>query len=407
MISIHSPKALASEQNMHFDRLEHMLSEISDKMSKDADAKPSKPAPPAYPKTLEIDDSTKALTVCAMQAMSSASTVRGLSVSGKTLIDGDEPAFEFVNGKVEKPAVALYQESTTGSEYGDPLNEAKSSEVFDWIPESNEALARPVSVRQESANTTHSQSSLGSMLASITGGWTRISSAPTSADPASLFNKEDDEDEEFEIAQKKFARANDQLACNNLRSASKLFQEGFEFANGLNEKSQEKLDLAGMKLKHATNCAPVLELAVREAALLEIMQIPPTSAARLEQSLAATHELARLRLEQSQLNGAEDCCRQALKGRRQARSIGKEHADYYASLKLLVDILSAKEEYTAARQYAELLPPELKGDLERRLAILATTQASQPSETLPSLPPRPIRGHSPLRYPAMEAYTAR
>ncbi|KAI4141978.1 MAG: hypothetical protein LQ340_007478, partial [Diploschistes diacapsis] len=113
-----------------------------------------------------------------------------------------------------------------------------------------------------------------------------------------------------------------------------------------------------------------------ELTLLEVIRNPPTTARLLEINLAATHELARLKLERKDLDAAEDYCRQALKDRRQARSIGNKHPDYYKSLKLLVDVLSARKDFAAALHYADLLPPELKGDLERRLAILQVMENS-------------------------------
>ena len=409
IIAVHSPRALASEQNQHFERLEHMLTQISDKVNIDTKPGAPKSAAVAYLDNLKTDANTKTLTACAMQAISSASTVRGLSVSGKTLVAEDEPAFDFLGGKKEldsKPAA--YQESTTGSEYGGPFSEGKSSEVLEWIQESSapdtSPSISPVS-REDSSKTTTSQSSLGSVLASITSGWTRGGPAAASADPASLFNEDADEGEEFEIAQRKFAQATDQLASHNLTSASRLFQDGFEFANELPTKSQEKLDLAGMKLKYATSCSSVIGSAATETTLLEVMQIPPTTSNLLEQNLTATHEMAQLKLQENHLASAEDCCRQALKGRRQARSIGSKHPDYYASLKLLVDILSAKNDFRTARQYAELLPHDVKGDLDRRLAILESTKESRPSERLePPPPPLPPRPRSPLRYPSADAY---
>ena len=413
-----------SAQTQHFEKLEQMLVAIADHLS--PAVKPAEPGGSSFKNKIRQDSDTKTLRTCAMQAISSASTMAGMSVSGRTLVTDDKPAFDFING--EKPSTsttsvikrkpvaptAFYQESTTGSEYGAPLDDQKSSQVQEWIKGSS-PLATPPEipdspqflVREQSSGTT-TQNSVGSGLASIFGGWS-LGGARQSSEPSSLFkDASDDEGEEFEIAQRKFRRASEQLTSNNLSSASRFFQEGFGFVDKLSPRSQEKLDVLGMKLKFATDCSPIVGASLSESTLLEVMQTPPTSATLLERTLAATHQMAAFKLEQNQLDAAESFCRQALKGRRQARSIGNKHPDYYVSLKLLVDILSAKKDFTGARDHADLLPPEIKGDLDRRLAILQSMQDPRdPRNVELTPPPLPIRSRSPVRYPQREMNTAR
>ena len=374
MVSVHSPRILASEQNVHFEKLERMLVALAEQMN-----------PKTKKKDLAAaDGETKKLTTTAMEIMSSASTVAGRSISGRTLVVDDEPAFEYIGGK------KLAQ--STGSEYGEPLDEEKHSKVEEWIEDSRPQdprldVFRPDPIREDSAK---SQSSIGSVLASITSGW--ISTPPTE-----LYADPDDEGDEFEIAAKIFKRANSQLEANNSTSANKLFREAFKFADNLPEKSREKLGLTGMKLKYAT-CSSA---ETAELVYVGIIQETPSTTLHLEQVLSATHELARLKLQQNHLDDAEEYCRQALKGRRQARFIGKQHADYYASLKLLVDILSAQGDYATAIHYADLLPSLLKGDLDRRLAILQATHENTSTSLQPPPPRLPPRTRSPVRYPAM------
>ena len=410
-----------SAQTQHFDRLEHMLVAITEQMGPGLG--PKDVGRSLHTERIRGDSNTKTLQTCAMQAISSASTLAGMSVSGRTLVPDDTPAFDFIGGK-KTPTLApavTYQESTTGSEFGVPLDERKSSQVQEWIKDSS-PLATPLEVSEptlehppqhppqplEQSSRTTTQSSVGSGLVSLFSNWSLGGASQTSEPRSILYNEDDDEGEAFEIAQRKFKRANEQLVSKNLTSASKMFQEGFEFASGLGPKGQEKLDVLGNKLKFATSCSSTTGLALSESTLIDVMQTIPTSATILEQTLAAAHQMACFKLQQNDLIAAENYCRQALKGRRQARSIGNKHPDYYASLKLLVDILSARQEYAAARDHADLLPPELKGDLDRRLAILQSMQTStSPSRLEPTPPPLPMRPRSPVRYPQREMNAAR
>ena len=423
MISIHSPRALMSAQTQHFDRLEHMLVAIAEQMGPGSG--PTDLGGSYHTQKIRGDTNTKTLQTCAMQAISSASTLAGMSVSGRTLVADDTPAFDFIGGR-KTPAptpTVTFEESTTGSEFGVPLDERKSSQVQEWIKDSS-PLATPLEVPEPTleqrpqpqplplrglSSRTTTQSSVGSGLVSLFSNWSLGGVSQTSEPPSILYNDlDDDEGEEFEIAQRKLKRANEQVASKNLASASKLFQEGFELANRLGPKGQEKLDVIGNKLKFATLCSSTTGLALSESTLLDVMQTSPANATMLEQTLAAAHQMACFKLQQKDLNAAENYCRQALKGRRQARSIGNKHPDYYASLKLLVDIMSAKQDYAAARDHADLLPPELRGDLDRRLAILQSMQTSEnPSYLEPTPPPLPMRPRSPVRYPQREMNAAR
>ena len=405
-----------SAQTQHFDRLEHMLVAIAEQISP-AGSRLTNAGGSWNMGKINQDKNTRTLQTCAMQAMSGASTLAGMSVSGRTLVADDIAAFDYIGGK-KTPAstpTLTYQESTTGSEFGFPLDERKSSQVQEWIkgssplatpPETPEPTPQPL---REQASRTTTQSSGGSGLVSLFSSWSLGGTTQTSEPPSLLYNDEgDNECEEFEITQRKFKRANEQLVSNNLVNASKLFQEGFDAASRLGPRSQEKLDVLGMKLKFATCCSSTIGPALSESSLIDVMQTPPISATVLEQTLAATHQLAYFKLQQNDLNAAEIYCRQALKGRRQARSIGNKHPDYYASLKLLVDILSAKQDYAAARDHADLLPLELNGDLDRRLAILQSMQSSKNSSYLePTPPPLPMRPRSPIRYPSAKMSTAR
>ena len=404
MVTVHSPRALAAEQSQHFEKLEGMLVVIADQMRVNANF-PHTPSD-ATMASLKPDQYTKKLTSFAMNAMSSASTARG-SVSGRTLVAGDEPAFDFIGdkkniaGKTSAPPVKLYQESTTGSEFGEPMSATKSSQLQDWIDEASPFEARPPSPdpaeysRQDSARTTASQSSIGSIFSSVAGGWIYKSDTRGSETPSQLFTESGDEaSEEFEIAQRKFKKANEQLAFENSSSAAKLFDEGFRFAEKLGLRDQEKLDVAGMKLTYATSLSQLFSKEAKEEKLRQLAQMPPTTATVLERQLSAIHELARLKFDENELDSAEDYCKQALKGRRTARTIGNKHADYFASLRLYVDILSAKKDYAGARSYADLLPTELKGDLDRRFSILQKTQAPRQNSLEPTPPPLPPRDRS-------------
>lgn len=139
MVTVHSPIALASEQNQHFERLEHMLAAISEKIH--IRTKPSRRLNnEPYLNEMHTDNSTQTLATCAMQAISCASTVRAISISGRTIIAEDNPAFDFIAGKKAtmadaRPSITVDQEPTTLSEYGAPLNETKNKQVLEWIQE--------------------------------------------------------------------------------------------------------------------------------------------------------------------------------------------------------------------------------------------------------------------------------
>lgn len=119
------------EQNERFDKLESMLAALNQSM--DPSASTATLGKDIYLKQVQTDEHTVSLTACATAIFSSASTVAGRSISGATALDNDAPAFELISETAASAPARMYRESTTGSEYGKPLNSQKRIQMQDWV----------------------------------------------------------------------------------------------------------------------------------------------------------------------------------------------------------------------------------------------------------------------------------
>lgn len=331
-----------------------------------------------YLKDVQTDEHTVSLAACAAAIFSSASTAVGRSTSSATALVNDAPAFEFICDTVAGVPARTYGESTTGSEYGEPLNPQKRWQMQDWLRNTTVLEPIPDAPAAVGGSKSGRNTAVGFVFTNASASNDRPQTRRTSPSASHLFCElsEDDGDLDFEVARNIFRKAENSLAAQDHSAAKKLFQEGLVIADSLSAKRRDALELGRIRMHYADCCGYFTdELISAEHAYEQVMEEKPADAVALERVLTAGHELSIVKLRQRNLEAAEHYCRLALNGRRKARSIGKDHPDYHLTLRLLTVILCAKGACDQARHYAELLPVNHRPDLEQEVAMLTEPSA--------------------------------
>lgn len=362
---------LASEQNERFDKLESMLAALNQCMNPLAST--ATLGKEIYLKDVQTDEHTVTLAACAAAIFSSASTAVGRSTSSVTALINDAPAFEFICDTVAGVPARTYGESTTGSEYGEPLNPQKRWQMQDWLRNTTVLEPIPDASAAVGGSTSGRNTTVGPVFTNASPNNDRTQTRRASPSALHLFCElsEDDGDLDFEVARNIFRKAEKTLAAQDHGEAKKLFQEGLAIADSLSAKRRDALELGRIRMHYADCCGYFTdELISAEHAYKQVMEEEPADAVALERVLTAGHGLSIVKLRQGDLEAAERYCRSALNGRRKARSIGKDHPDYHLTLRLLTVILYAKGACDQARHYAELLPINQRPNLEEEVAML-------------------------------------
>lgn len=116
---------MTAEQNESFNKLESILAAIDQSM--DPSATTASLGKDIYIRQVQTDEHTVSLRACAAAVFSSTATAAGRSTSGATALIKDAPAFEFIGETTAGVPDGMYGESTTGSEYGEPLDLRKKN----------------------------------------------------------------------------------------------------------------------------------------------------------------------------------------------------------------------------------------------------------------------------------------
>ena len=357
-----TPDTQIHEQNEMIDKLDLMLTILEQRLNPSINASGVSRSTHLYLAQIKPDNNTISIKTCAAAILTSASTVTGRSSSGATVLANDVQVFEYIDSPMNNTIFAANGASTTGSEYGVPLNPLKRSQMHDWlqntlIPETFPEAASP----KESTPSTAWSSSMD-----VT------QTLSTNMSSLELFHESSDEEGELdlEVARNIFRKADAKLNIDNNIEAQKLYQEGFKLALDLGPKAQEMLDLRRIKLRYANACCFTDQFPTAEKLYVQIMEQDPIDAAALETILTAGHYLSIAKLRQSDFKAAKDYCRDTLKRKQKARSIGRTHSSYRLTLRLLSITLWAQGERELAEHYAEMLPVNERPDLEKELALL-------------------------------------
>ena len=262
--TVHTPNSLASEQNERFDKVEQMLTALEQRISLSPSAKTL--GIDAYLKQVQIDENTKSLQACATAVFSSASTAAGRSISGATVLATNTPAFEFISEIAGHAINRKYQDSTTGSEYGEPLDPSKRSHMLEWIHQTTAPDAEP----GQPVVADGSQSSRGTAVTSIFSNsridGNGLQTRGTSANTVDLFSESsDDGDLDFQVAERIFREAEKKTAAGDALGASEQFREGLQVASKLSPTQQHALRTIQMRICYARCCNYLDRVSAAEA----------------------------------------------------------------------------------------------------------------------------------------------
>jgi hypothetical protein len=171
-----------------------------------------------------------------------------------------------------------------------------------------------------------------------------------------LFQDSSEDELDFSVTQNIFRRANAKYVAKDFAGARELIASGLTQARRLSSQDKKSLQIREMQLKLAFYYFRERSFNIAQDFFLNITKNTVDDTAALTRVLHAMHGLAKLNLQMRNYEAAVNHCRQAMRGRRRARSIGKTHPDYFASLRLLALIMWAKGNKTEAEAHANLLP---------------------------------------------------
>lgn len=365
------------EQNERFDKLESMLAALNQSM--DPSATTATLGKDIYLRQVQTDEHTVSLTACAAAIFSSAATVAGRSTSGATTLMKNAPAFEFIGETANGAPARMHGESTTGSEYGEPLNPQKRTQMQDWLRNIADPEAIPDTPSAIDSSMSHRSTAVSPILSNPSPTSDGAPARQMGAIALEMFyeSSEDDDDLDLEVARNIFRKAESSLAARDHHGAKALFQEGLVIADNLSAKRRSLLKLGQIRMRYADHCCLFTnDLTSAENVYQKVMKEQPVDTATQERILTAGHNLSFVKLRQHDTWAAEKYCRQTLNGRRKAQSVGKDHPDYRLTLRLLTIILWAKGAHVQARHYVELLPVKNRPNLEQELAMLTSPSAT-------------------------------
>jgi hypothetical protein len=128
--STHQKDTIGPEQSERFDRLEQMTAALTDRVG--SVENPAQPESHHYLMQIPINDCTKSLIQGAQSIASSATTATSRSASSQTVVLGKVQAFDYI-GITGVTTEAGREETTTGSEFGTPLNPHQRTYVQSWL----------------------------------------------------------------------------------------------------------------------------------------------------------------------------------------------------------------------------------------------------------------------------------
>ncbi|KAF7503239.1 hypothetical protein GJ744_004067 [Endocarpon pusillum] len=284
------------------------------------------------------------------------------------ITDGDSANIE----QLQRLARHVLSEATTihestiagGSVHGDLIADEVQARTLNWIPEivTKEQGSSKLSVtRSQDERTPPSEA--GSIPDAD------LSEGRTSYNDTELASSDLDDEFEFEVTQRLIDKGKKLFNSAKYAEALDFLQKGVTIYNRPSSGFRLQLDLTEVPLIIAICKYHLEDLGQAESDLLELVRQESCSDQDAIRKCRIADILSQIYLIKNQLETAEDYCRKSLKGRR--RLLGKEHADYFASLGLLSDICSRRGNKEEAEIYQDIIPPEIarlqKNDPTRRI----------------------------------------
>ena len=382
IITASIPGTILQDQSVRFEHLERMLYALSRRMDQNAGrgAQPLELGPEDQNiRLVTLDQNTKLLRNSAMSVMSSNASMSMGSVLGggaSTITEPVKPTFEMVTEDSIQPSSRDPHQSTTGSELGVPLNMDSHVRINAWLQQDS-AL--------EEINERNFSSVKGSALDSLFDDGEIVPSATNSGNISqSREDQGSDDDLDVEVAEVVITKAHRCFQAANYDQAISLLQSGLSLAQTLRPAVRAKLDVHLLKSRYLRCCEIVGRLSEIEDGLLKMAQEPVDNDSDAQICSRVFYTLAVLHMKNNTFDAAQNHCRQALK--RQRKSIGKAHPEYYGSLGLMSLILWAKGEKSEAQGFVGLIPKFRDGgsanfDFEGQLAYYQHGHQLRPSKT--------------------------
>ncbi|QIW99802.1 hypothetical protein AMS68_005320 [Peltaster fructicola] len=215
-------------------------------------------------------------------------------------------------------------------------------------------------------------------------------------DDGGMAGEEDEGDDlEIEMIKEAYTLGASEFKHKDYNKASVLLQEVLTMVEESPVRSGSMLNIRDLRWMLAVCAYHTDDFQAAEAALKEIVQIPPRDQADRVRLCDAGHILALASLKQNKLAEARQYCDSALQGRR--RLLGKQDPACYESLALLARIFELQDNAARAAIYSRMIPEEQREkicgefkDLGTPVSPLVAEKKSETAEKeLPPLPPGP------------------
>lgn len=320
---------------------------------------------------VKLNDTTKHLLASAASVMTSTSTATARSVSGVT--HRTAPAlfastFEHFD-LPEADTSALSEEFNNNSQQALPIDSPKWTQIRDWVRTSSTVLTQVPEVVEGSGFEPIPTESWISTFGGMS-----VSSDKQAADPMlEIFDENSDEDDlDVQVIQNYFSRAEEKMQINEYPAAEMLLRRGLDESKSLNPDKRLNLKLSEAQLHYATCCLHCGRFEDSEQIYMALTREQVENVEGAVRVLHALHGLDKLNLRKHDFEAASINCTQALRGRRRIKTIGKNHPDHSASLRLLALIYWAKGDKLQAETYSNLLPSKFKLNSEDFDLVLKT-----------------------------------
>lgn len=208
-------------------------------------------------------------------------------------------------------------------------------------------------------------------------------------------NEEEGDDLEIEMIKEAYSLGALEFQHKDYSKANMLLQEVLTMVEESPMRSGRMLDIRELRWMLAVCAYHTDDFQAAEAALKEIVQIPPQGQDDRVRLCEAGHILALVSLKQNKLAEARQYCDSALQGRR--RLLGKQDPACYESLALLARIFDLQDNSARASIYSRMIPEDQREkicaqfeNLGTPTSALAGDKKSEAEEKeLPPLPPGP------------------
>ena len=363
MIAVSAPETVAYKLSSHFARLEGMMMIIDERLATSSYPQVTVTASQNKVMAVKLNDNTKELRQSAGSVMSSAATATGQTISSMTQGTITQPlqsVFEHFDTPDADPPEIL-AESTTGSEFGKPIDSGRRMQIQSWIAASSANL-NDIAELPESGRSTANPSD---PLASIFSRTSITSDIDNGEKVLEIFDESSDDDGlELQFIKSYIAHAGRKMEIGDFLAAEELFRRSLDGSQYLSLKRKQAMNLGDSQLQYARCCFHCNKVEDAEEVYLALTREPVKDVSGATRALRALHGLATVNLKKRNYEAAATHCRQALHGRRRTKTIGKHHADYFASLQLLAVISWARNDKIQAEACSDQLPKELKLDGE-------------------------------------------